>query len=219
MKATVIVILALAVGSAAAANAQPAVPTKQDLVAAFNMRGPVSRSDRGLRPVDDATVQRAAPVTPATAVRQAQPAPMRERTPAHPPARPQVAVEQASGAQATEPQASVNLTVLFEVGSNRLTPEATRVLNVLGEALSDPALASNPFRIVGHTDSVGSREINRALSEKRAIAVADYIASRYRVARARLTTVGMGQDEPLVPTADNVAEPRNRRVQVIKIGE
>ena len=57
--------------------------------------------------------------------------------------------------------------------------------------------------------------MNEALSLRRANAVVDFITSHYNIDRSRLTPVGMGEMQPLVPTAEGVAEPRNRRVVVV----
>jgi len=67
------------------------------------------------------------------------------------------------------------------------------------------------LRVEGNTDSVGKRPANRALSEKRAQAVVDYLVGRFRFDRARFVAVGNGPDRPV---ADNkTAEGRewNRR--------
>ena len=45
-----------------------------------------------------------------------------------------------------------------------------------------------------------------------------YIRDKYKVDPARLEAVGMGSQRPVVATADQVDEPRNRRVQVTNIG-
>ncbi len=113
---------------------------------------------------------------------------------------------------------SANLTVNFASGSADLTPQAIRQLDELGRALSSSALAAYKFRIEGHTDTVGSADSNRALSEKRAQAVVSYISSKYGVPASRLEAVGKGEDELAIPTAPQVAEPRNRRVQIINLG-
>jgi outer membrane protein OmpA-like peptidoglycan-associated protein len=60
--------------------------------------------------------------------------------------------------------------------------------------------------------------ITTRLSDRRAITVAEYLAGRFHVDRARLQPVGMGQDGLMVPTPDQVPEPRNRRVLVVNIG-
>jgi outer membrane protein OmpA-like peptidoglycan-associated protein len=113
---------------------------------------------------------------------------------------------------------SVNLTVQFANGSAELTPQAMSALDNLGRALSSAALSSYRFRIEGHTDTVGSPEMNRSLSERRAAAVAEYLTRKYGVQSARLEPVGMGEDHLLVPTPAQTPEPRNRRVQVVNIG-
>lgn len=77
-------------------------------------------------------------------------------------------------------------------------------------------LTQRPFpeiTIIGHTDSVGKLEANDALSLKRAKSVQD-ILSRSGVRAASMAVVGRGERELLVPTADEVSEPRNRRVEI-----
>lgn len=113
---------------------------------------------------------------------------------------------------------SVNLTVNFPNGSAELTPEAMASLDSLGKALSSNALSGFRFRIEGHTDTVGSQEYNRALSERRAEAVVTYIVTKYGVPASRLQPVGMGEEGLLVATPPQTPEPRNRRVQVINLG-
>ena len=113
---------------------------------------------------------------------------------------------------------SANLTVNFANGSAELTPEAMQSLDALGQVLASKDLQGFRFRIEGHTDTVGSREYNRALSGQRAEAVIAYVAKTYGVDPRRLQAVGMGEDELLVQTPPQTPEPRNRRVQVINLG-
>jgi outer membrane protein OmpA-like peptidoglycan-associated protein len=130
----------------------------------------------------------------------------------------QAPAHQATPAASAEHGPSVSLNVRFATGSADLTPEAQRALDELGRALSAQQLASYRFRIEGHTDTVGDREMNQMLSERRAATVVDYLESRYRIDRSRLQAVGMGEEGLLVPTPDQTAEPRNRRVEVVNIG-
>jgi len=113
---------------------------------------------------------------------------------------------------------AVSLTVTFATGSARLTPQAEQTLDTLGRALASPALAPFRFRIEGHTDTVGSRAMNQALSEQRAAAVRDYLIRRHGISPERLVAIGHGEDQLLVPTPDETPEARNRRVQVVNIG-
>ena len=112
----------------------------------------------------------------------------------------------------------MNLTVQFASGSAVLTPAAIHTLDELGRALSSSTLAAYKFRIEGHTDTVGTPEMNKTLSEQRAAAVVDYLAGKFSIDKARLTSVGMGEEGLLVSTPANTPEPRNRRVQVINLG-
>jgi len=112
----------------------------------------------------------------------------------------------------------LDLILNFATGSAELTPQARLVLDRLGEALKSQALSQYRFKIAGHTDTVGTREFNRTLSARRAAAVMAYVSEHFGVAPARLQAVGMGSDAPLVSTADQVAEPRNRRVEIVNIG-
>src|SRR5690242_14808560 len=81
------------------------------------------------------------------------------------------------------PAPAISLTVQFATGSAELTPEATRVLDNLGKALSDQTLASYRFRIEGHTDTVGTRPYNKELSDRRAATVVDYLSANFHVDR------------------------------------
>ena len=66
----------------------------------------------------------------------------------------------------------------------------------------------------GHTDTSGSAAYNLELSQRRAAAVADELV-RFGVPAADIVTMGQGEEDLLVPTADGVREPRNRRVEIV----
>ncbi|MSP00679.1 MAG: OmpA family protein [Acetobacteraceae bacterium] len=157
-------------------------------------------------PQAQAPVQAARPVSAAPAAQAPRPQAARPAAPVAPPA------------ADTSAGPSVNLTVNFPSGSADLTPTARASLDALGKALASSELASFRFRIEGHTDNVGSREENRALSQRRAEAVVSYLTTQYSVQPSRLEAVGMGQERPVVDTAPQTPEARNRRVQVINLG-
>jgi len=113
---------------------------------------------------------------------------------------------------------AVSLNVLFATNSAELTSEAIQTLNDLGRALTNPALTAYRFRVEGHTDTVGGRDFNRALSDRRAAAVAQYLSDKFHIDPGRLQPVGMGEDGLMVPTPGQTPEPRNRRVLVVNIG-
>lgn len=128
------------------------------------------------------------------------------------------AAGQAAPAQAATKPAAVSLNIQFATGSADLTPQAIHSLDQLGKALSTSTLASYHFRIEGHTDTVGSPDMNKTLSQQRAEAVVSYLTSKYQIDPTRLQAVGMGEDGLLVSTPDNTPEARNRRVLVVNVG-
>ncbi len=119
----------------------------------------------------------------------------------------------------SEAAPSVSLNVQFAEGSADLTAGAMQTLNELGKALNEPALAGYRFRIEGHTDTVGTADYNKELSDRRAAAVAQYLETNFKVDANRLQPVGMGEQGLLVSTPDQTSEPRNRRVAVVNIGQ
>ena len=89
------------------------------------------------------------------------------------------------------------------------------MLDNLATALTTD-LASYRFVLEGHTDAVGSDRYNLELSERRAEAVQSYLRELYRIAPERLTTVGKGERELLLPDQPKAAP--NRRVRVVNQG-
>jgi len=112
---------------------------------------------------------------------------------------------------------SFDLSVDFETGSAVLTPEATQVLNQLGQELTGPQVAADKFRIEGHTDTVGNRDYNLTLSQQRADAVAAYLESKFNIPPSRLEAIGVGENDLMIPTPDQTPEVRNRRVHVVNL--
>ncbi len=93
-----------------------------------------------------------------------------------------------------------------DIASNFYTP-----LNNL--ATSFKQYDQNSIEIVGHTDSTGSHQHNMDLSQRRAQSVANYLIAQ-GVSPQRLTTRGMGPDQPLGSNATESGRAQNRRVEV-----
>lgn len=100
--------------------------------------------------------------------------------------------------------------VLFETGSAVLSLAAE---SQLGGVLRLAADGHGSVEVIGHTDSDGTEEYNLALSERRAGAVADWLASR-GVDRSRLVVSGRGESEPVAPNDSATHKAANRRVTV-----
>ena len=111
-----------------------------------------------------------------------------------------------------QPQRPRVFSVNFLANSDQLTPETEPVLAELGRALAE--LPAGELIVIGHTDRVGSVEANDRLSLQRAQVVAALLERELGVPHDKITVVGRGEREPLIPTEDEVDEPRNRRVEI-----
>ena len=123
-------------------------------------------------------------------------------------------VLQALGFERTEDGFVLNLPgpLLFETGSDVLSENAVARLAKLASDLR--AIRIDRLRLFGHTDNVGSADFNRALSTKRAEAVAQAMAS-HGFANDRLERRGFGFDRPLAGNDTPEGRAKNRRVAVI----
>lgn len=109
------------------------------------------------------------------------------------------------------PQRPVSYTLYFELGGDKLTAaSAAEFANIKRDIA---ARAAAEIMVIGHTDRVGAAAANDALSAKRAQAVREQLAGE-GVPVEKMEVAGRGEREPLVPTADEVDEPRNRRVEI-----
>jgi outer membrane protein OmpA-like peptidoglycan-associated protein len=100
----------------------------------------------------------------------------------------------------------------FEPGTVTLTPQSFPVL--VGLRAEIAARSGPEVEVIGHTDTVGSGEDNDVLSMRRAEEVLTWLASQ-GLDRSIMSAVGRGERELRVPTADNVDNAANRRVEVI----
>ena len=112
---------------------------------------------------------------------------------------------------------AVGLDIKFKLGSAELTDEAKDQVRQLADAMKSEQLSKYHFLVEGHTDSTGRPDANLALSKRRAEAVRSYLVSAYNVPRARLEAIGRGQTMPI--NTSNPADPANRRVQVVNLGQ
>jgi outer membrane protein OmpA-like peptidoglycan-associated protein len=121
----------------------------------------------------------------------------------------QAAFGPALGAQPPRP---TSFLLYFPLDSDELTPESQRVV---GTILTDIAKRPAPEVIViGHTDTMGTDEHNDRLSLQRAERIRTRLIAR-GIAEDSVQANGRGERELLVPTADQVAEPKNRRVEIV----
>ncbi len=115
-------------------------------------------------------------------------------------------------ALSARPDAPARFTLYFKEGSDELTADSVKeVEKVLAEIRKRPA---PDLIIVGHTDRVGSLADNDRLALKRAEKIRGEMVRQGLLADS-VQAAGRGEREPLVPTADEVAEARNRRVEML----
>ena len=122
-----------------------------------------------------------------------------------------------SGVQVSEQQdgsLKVNVpgSVSFSSGSasldSRLHPTLDRIAATLNE------YPRTSVAVVGYTDSVGSAQANRDLSQRRAAAVADYLAQR-GVAHTRIVVDSRGEEQPIATNDTETGRAQNRRVEML----
>jgi outer membrane protein OmpA-like peptidoglycan-associated protein len=110
------------------------------------------------------------------------------------------------------PPPAKSFTLYFPEGTTDITPESAPVLEELRAEIAKRPGAE--VQVTGHTDTVGSDADNDALSQKRAEQILNLLASK-GFDRSIMSAVGRGERELKQPTADNVSNPANRRVEVI----
>jgi OOP family OmpA-OmpF porin len=101
--------------------------------------------------------------------------------------------------------------VFFDWSKADLTDRARQVI---GEAAASRGSGVTRIEVNGFTDRSGPADYNMQLSLRRANAVAAELVRR-GVPRNEIVTRGFGEENNLVPTADGVREPQNRRVEII----
>lgn len=102
--------------------------------------------------------------------------------------------------------------LLFYAATAKLKPESMGSLLDVSKILKD---ATEPVKIVGHTDSDGQDAANLKLSEQRAKTVKDILVSTYSIDADKLTTEGRGETQPLADNKSTEGKAQNRRVEFI----
>lgn len=120
-------------------------------------------------------------------------------------------------ASAIPSRRAIDLEVLFEFDSARLTGDGRDVLDALGGALGSAELADvRRVTLEGHTDAKGSDAYNDSLSLLRAQSARQYLVQKHRIPAVKVTATGKGKRELADPKDPYGAA--NRRVRVIVEG-
>ncbi len=111
-----------------------------------------------------------------------------------------------------EPARPARYILYFFWDSIELKPDSRLAINEIINEIEKRV--SSDIEVIGHTDRSGTDEFNMALSRRRAEKVRDLLIAA-NIAPAVIRVAFHGEGNPLIQTADNVPEPRNRRVEVI----
>ncbi|MBL7730778.1 MAG: OmpA family protein [Chitinophagaceae bacterium] len=102
--------------------------------------------------------------------------------------------------------------ILFVTGSAKLQKSSNKGLDEVAKILLE-----NPemeLQIDGHTDNVGSEEMNQTLSDNRAATVRNYFISK-GISESRITAAGHGELEPIADNKTAAGRTKNRRVELV----
>ncbi len=102
--------------------------------------------------------------------------------------------------------------VKFGFNKDNLTPKAKQALDQLAASISNTK--GYIITLEGGTDSVGPADYNYTLSQRRADAVTQYLASKYNVPAHKIYVIGLGKDKPLESNKTSAGRADNRRVDV-----
>ena len=112
--------------------------------------------------------------------------------------------------------AQINVEIEFDLNSAMIKPSSYRTLGSIADAMHNPILLGYKFLVVGNTDTTGTREINLKLSQERADAVMQALATTFRVDPRRLQAVGLGEEN--LQDVKNPHAAISRRVQIFNLG-
>lgn len=117
-----------------------------------------------------------------------------------------------SEALASLPEPPVHFILYFQQDSNRLTSASTK--NIPKVLATAKKRNSQNISVIGHTDTAGNSAYNMRLSNQRADAIAKILVDK-GIDVQFIKVTSHGENNPLIPTKDNVNEARNRRVEVV----
>ena len=106
--------------------------------------------------------------------------------------------------------------IQFDEDAAVVRPESYRTLGRIADTLTHPSMLGYKFLIVGHTASVGRRDFNLTLSQRRADVIRDVLINTFKISSKRLQAVGLGEEQLLDrarPTA-----PVNQQTQIATVG-
>ena len=111
----------------------------------------------------------------------------------------------------------VNVDIQFNPDTPVIRPESYRTLGRIADALTNPALMSFTFLIVGRVEANGRRENNLALSQRRAEAIRDALLMTFKISSKRVLAVGLGEEQ--LQDANNPKAAVNQQAEIVTLRE
>lgn len=105
-----------------------------------------------------------------------------------------------------------SLSIHFTTGSDEIMPGSYFTLDTLGETML--AFGNTYLQVEGNTDSRGSENVNKTLSQKRADSVRAYLVKNFAIEEKRFVTVGKGSSNPVAPNETEDGRALNRRTDI-----
>jgi outer membrane protein OmpA-like peptidoglycan-associated protein len=122
---------------------------------------------------------------------------------------------EAKVAETGKPVFTKPVTINFDPGKSDLDPESMNILN--SNLVPQLEMARGMYvRVEGNTDNMGSSQVNRPLSEKRAQAIVEYLVTR-GVERERIVAKGNGDSKPIASNKTADGRASNRRTDILFI--
>jgi len=111
------------------------------------------------------------------------------------------------------PILSQQIQIQFTPGSDEIMPGSYLLLDKLGETMT--SFGNTVLRIEGNTDNTGSPSGNMTLSERRALAVKNYIVKNFsNIPPTRFQTIGRGSSNPIAENTSEAGRQQNRRTDI-----
>ena len=111
----------------------------------------------------------------------------------------------------------VNVDIQFNPDTPVIRPESYRTLGRIADALTNPALMSFTFLIVGRVEANGRRDANLMLSQRRAESIRDALVMTFKISSKRVLAVGLGEEQ--LQDANNPKAAVNQQAQIVTLRE
>ena len=105
--------------------------------------------------------------------------------------------------------------IYFDTGVSTVKQESGEALKIISEFLKENQ--NKKYLVVGHTDNVGSYDMNLNLSRDRAKAVVEKLVNQYKVEKEQLKPVGVGPASPVLSNSTEEGKAKNRRVEIVEL--